>query len=72
MAYADAGVPVGHDLGEAFGLEVHVDVRNDLSTAGHTLQTVGLQDAMQLWHQEEHGIDKAECTHTHTQYLDQT
>ena len=48
--------PVAHHLHEALGLQQHVDVWDDLGAAQHTLQTVGLQDAVQLGQQEEHRV----------------
>ena len=51
--------PVGHHLDEALGLEQHVDVWDDLGAAQHALQTVGLQDAVQLGQQEEHRVHES-------------
>ena len=46
-------------LQEALGAERQVDVRDDLGPAQNTLQTVGLEDAMELRQQVEHLVHKA-------------
>jgi len=51
---------VAHHLHKALGLQLQVDVGDDLGAAQHTLQTGGLQDAVQLGQQEEHRVHKAE------------
>lgn len=61
--------PVGHHLGEALGLEVQENIRDDISTAQHTLQAVRFQHAVEFWQQVKNKIHKSNVdphTHTHT------
>lgn len=51
---------MAHHLNEAGGLKLQKDVWNDISSAQNTLQTISLQDAVQLWQEGEHVIDKPE------------
>lgn len=54
-----SAAPVAHHLDEARRLQLHEYVRYHLGSAQHTLQTVGLQDAVQLRQHEEHVIHEA-------------
>lgn len=68
------GKPVGHDLGESLGLQQQVDVWDDFGPAENTLQTVGLQHAVQLRQQVGHYVDKPNidtqvCAHTQTHII---
>lgn len=58
--------PVGHHLGEALGLEVQENIRDDISTAQHTLQAVRFQHAVEFWQQVKNKIHKSNVD-THTQ-----
>ncbi len=51
---------MSHHLNEACCLQLHKDVWNDISSTQHTLQTVSLQDAVQLWQEVEHVVYKPE------------
>lgn len=49
---------MAYHLNEACGLQLQKDVWDDISSAQHTLQAMCLQDAVQLWQEEEHVVDK--------------
>lgn len=53
-------LPVAHHLNEACGFQMQKYIWDDISTAQHALQTVRLQDAVQLWQEGEHVVDKPE------------
>lgn len=50
---------MAHCLHEACCLQLQKDVWDDIRSAQHTLQTMSLKDAVQLWQQEEHMVDKS-------------
>lgn len=51
---------MAHHLNEACGLQMQKDVWDDICSAQHTLQTMSLQHAVQLWQEEENVVDKPE------------
>lgn len=51
---------MAHHLNETCGLQLQKDVWNNIGSAQHTFQAVGLQDAVQLRQEGEHVVDKPE------------